>query len=119
MKTVEEAERISITQLRTLPGWEQVVGNGRGSLVTPDGVVHEVCLTTDTTPTNGRRPWLVCPTCGSRRRDLFAADGKLQCRKCTRLLYFAQRLPDSSWRRELAAPILRGLGGLSRQHSSA
>ena len=59
----------------------------------------------------GRRAWLTCPECGSRRRDLFIDDGELRCRKCAGLLYYYQALPASSWRNEVALPLLRALRG--------
>jgi hypothetical protein len=65
-----------------------------------------VAIVFDRTPF-GERPWLECSQCGSRRKDLFLHERALRCRRCARLLYHAQRLSDSTWRRDVALPLLR------------
>ncbi len=70
-----------------------------------DRVTLEVSLTADETDL-GTRWWLKC-ACGSRRRFLHLHNGRLGCRRCLGLLYYEQLIPDSSWRREVARPLLR------------
>lgn len=40
----------------------------------------------------GRRPWLVCPGCGSRRLALYAHEDRIRCRACLGLGYPSQLL---------------------------
>ena len=64
----------------------------------------EIVLVCDRTSL-GRRAWLQCE-CGSRRRHLYIDQGRLACRRCLRLHYREQLIPDSRWRREVARPAL-------------
>jgi len=106
---VEDTQRITIAQVRALPGWPQIREGMAATIVldSADGpVVQLVTLATDRN-NFGVRYWLGCPRCNSRRRHLFLAEQKLVCRRCARLLYYVQRLPDSSFRRDMAVPLLR------------
>lgn len=108
MRTVETAPRLSLGQLRELDQWPKIVEEEEVT-ITIDfegwAITTKVELVFDRSPF-GLRPWLACPECGSRRKDLFVDRGELKCRRCLRLLYYSQRLPDSEWR-EVALPLLR------------
>ncbi len=107
MKFVEGTERLSISQLKALPQWPRMLEARKATLIIDSGTVHEIDLTTDVTPGNGLRPWFLCPVCDSRRKHLFMIGGELKCRRCGKLIYYIQRLPDSAFRRDVAVPLLR------------
>ena len=73
-----------------------------------DGDVHyvEAGLVTDETSW-GRRWWLECLRCGSRRRYLHLVNGDLICRSCAGLKYEEQCWPASRWREIIGRPALR------------
>jgi hypothetical protein len=108
VKVVEDTPRLSLRLISELDAWEEIVVAGEVTLTIAHAgttITTTVTLDFDWSPF-GRRAWLSCPTCGSRRRDLFLDAGELKCRSCARLLYYAQRLPASSWR-DVALPVLR------------
>ena len=108
MKTVETSPRLSLSQLKALDTWPKIVEDESVTITVEVGgavITTTVSLVFDRSPF-GLRPWLSCTECGSRRKDLFVDHGELKCRRCLRLLYYSQRLPDSAWR-EVALPLLR------------
>ncbi len=108
MRTVEVAPRLSLSHLRELDQWPKIITEEEVTInVKFEGtaITTKVALVFDRS-LFGLRPWLSCPECGSRRRDLFFDGGDLKCRRCARLLYYAQRLPASSWR-DVALPLMR------------
>jgi hypothetical protein len=108
MKTVETSPRFSISQLKALDTWPKIIEEEEVTITVGfegTAITTKVELVFDRSPF-GLRPWLSCPECGSRRKDLFVDHGELKCRRCLRLLYYSQRLPDSSWR-DVALPLLR------------
>ena len=117
MRLVEDEPRLSIEDLRALPGWAEATAAGvtRVEVLHPDiGVVNVTVGITSDAATFGRRWWLSCPRCGTRRRHLYLHDDGLACRKCAGVIYFAQSIPESSWRRGVANPALRAVRGLGR-----
>ena len=113
MRTIENSLRVSIDQLRSLDGWEKILEKGEATIrIEHDGKMVPTTVALGFDQVNyGRRAWLKCPDCDRNRRDLFIDCGELRCRKCAGLLYFVQRLPASSWRAEVALPLLRTLRG--------
>ena len=109
MAALEDVPRISISSIRDAADWEQLRAAGGGPVVvegpTGDWATLKISLTTDKTNL-GTRWWLQCE-CGSRRRFLHLHQGQLACRRCLRLLYAEQLIPDSRWRRDVARPLLR------------
>ena len=109
MPTVEATPRLSLDQIRELPTWEEI--RERGSLHlsiidNEDEIELMIEIVFDGTPF-GMRPWLSCPRCASRRKDLFLLDGDLWCRRCHRLLFYQQTIPNCTWREDVALPLLR------------
>jgi hypothetical protein len=72
---------------------------------TGDSITLETALTTDRT-SFGERWWFQCH-CGARRKFLHLRAGELQCRRCHRLLYLQQRLPQTRWRDETGRVLLK------------
>ncbi len=113
MRSIENTPRLSISKLRTLDDWPTILKNEEVTVtVEHDGRVNEVRIALDfDMATFGRRSWLTCPECGSRRKHLFFEWGELKCRCCLKLLYFVQALPGSSWRNDVAIQMMRATDG--------
>jgi len=56
-----------------------------------DGLIY----LTHSESTFGRRPWFVCPGCGTSRGKLYRAGRAFKCRKCLDLAYESTRLPKA------------------------
>ena len=113
MQTIENSPCVSIAQLRGIVEWPSILENEEVTLSIEHGgslIPTTVAIGFDRV-NYGRRAWLRCPECDHNRRDLFFDSDELRCRKCAGLLYFYQRLPGSSWRDEVALPLLRSLRG--------
>ena len=111
MRTVENSPRFSISQLKALDEWPEIVAQEEATIrIEHEGAVvtTTVKLDFDQTPF-GRRPWLSCPACNRRRKHLFIEGGELKCRGCLKLLYYIQRVPGSSWRTNVVVPLFRSL----------
>ncbi len=67
----------------------------------------EIDLSFTEPPLGGRRPWFVCPECGSRRLKLYCG-GRFLCRECLGLQY-------QSTRDSLPLRMVRRLNKLRRQ----
>jgi hypothetical protein len=61
----------------------------------------------------GERPWFLCPSCGSRRAELYSVGGRFRCRVCHDLAYSSTRedAKDRSFRRVRALQKRLGGGG--------
>ena len=109
MSVIEDTQRVSIAQIRALPSWPEIKKEMAATIVVEDvegQAARLIALTTDRNNI-GVRYWFVCPRCRSKRRHLFLTEGELLCRRCAKLLYYVQRLPDSTFRRDVAVPLLR------------
>jgi hypothetical protein len=109
---LEQTPRLALKQLQRLESWDEIAQARKITITTGDDgsqVFSEIDLVTDRVPL-GRRYWMSCPKgCGGKFQHLYLIDGQLQCRKCAHLLYWSQALPDSSWRAEVARPILKAV----------
>lgn len=107
---LEQIPRLDVADLKALPYWPELRARSGGTLLvdTQHGAVHvDFRLTTDVTSL-GRRYWFECG-CGQRRKHLYLRAAELRCRRCHRLLYGVQLLPDTRWRRDVARPLLRAV----------
>lgn len=107
--TLEDAPRLSLTQLRKLPSWPEIKASGEAVVrLEVDGKVVEQRIGIELKEaTFGTRTWLLCPRCGARRAHVYVCSGELGCRGCHRLLYFEQQLGRCHWKSEIAVPALR------------
>lgn len=105
---VETTPRLTLDQLRQLESWPSIDRKGSVTItVEVDEVVVSQYIEFDHDETPfGRRAWLVCPGCRTRRRHLFVTDDGLRCRVCAKLRYAQQLLPPTSWR-DTAVEVLR------------
>jgi hypothetical protein len=115
---VEDAPRITISDLRGLPTWPDVKQSKRAVITLElDGAAVAVSLRFDHDETPfGKRAWFRCPVCGARRRHLHVVDSKLGCRGCHKLLYYEQSLGRCRWKNDIAIPALRAAGNLQDAH---
>jgi len=121
VKILERAPRLELGQLRALDSWPTIRERGRAELVINsaegDKMAVEVELAWDRT-SFGRRPWLKCSRCGTRRRHLYLATGELGCRCCLGINYFVHSLPGSRWKHEVALPCIRAAAATTHQEIS-
>jgi hypothetical protein len=118
--TLEDAPRLSLTQLRTLPSWPKIKSSGEAVVqLEVDGAVVEQKLVLELHDTPfGTRSWIRCPRCGARRMHVYLCNGTLGCRGCHGLLYFEQQLGRCRWKEQIAVPALRAARSRSASTSS-
>jgi hypothetical protein len=111
---VEDVPKLTVGQLRALKEWPSIRSRREATLVVEvDGRRRTVSVPLVVEDVRGgARHWLACPSCGSRRRNLHVSAGAVACRACLGLLYAEQAMPPAAWKRRVAIPILRSLGGL-------
>ncbi len=83
-------------------------------------VATSVKLTTTSLHYGGQRPWLLCPSCGRRRRDLLVAGLHVGCRACEGAAYASQWRSQRAMRRLSGETVSRmtSLQNLHARHGS-
>jgi hypothetical protein len=112
MRLIEDTPRLDIADVKALDSWPDIIEAGTVTIVVGTTSM-KIALGSDQT-LFGRRWYFACPSCSSHRRHVYLVAGRVVCRTCAGLKYWIQSLPGSSWRRDVAAPVLRRIGGLSK-----
>ena len=94
---------LSIPDLARTAAWGSIRADQKVVVAVAPGM--ETVIELSARPTRlGQLYHLLCPRCGSRRRDLYLRDAELACRKCHRILHPDQRLSSSRWNRDVTRP---------------
>lgn len=100
---MEPAKKVSsVTALAKSDAWAEIKERGAVEVGVGEDVVS-VELATQATKIGALRLF-VCPSCGRRCKDLFAAGDKLGCRKCLSVRHPDQQLSSSRWDRDVVRP---------------
>jgi hypothetical protein len=117
---LEDTPRLTMTDLRRSPSWKHITAAGCVDAVIDVGgtpTTFRIELDYDDA-TFGRRPWLRCPSCGSRRINLFLHDGTVGCQTCHHLLYREQAMARCAWKLDVVIPALRAARRLRKEIDS-